>query len=191
MNSKIYGLLGHGKSIEIIEIFGYSSQGLPGVEVIGPGKFSRTLKEKIIFFTKLKKIKLPLKRYILCLDLTENSGERAQYQNLELPFLLLLWHLAGVLPMKRIDDCLAYGRISSNGKILIPAIGEQIKLALNNFGNEEEVPKIFGLSDAQCVERMYGGDGEPCQILPLEEIIPSLASSISTINDDLDRKSAH
>ncbi len=165
MNGKMYGLTDYKGQYQIVDIFGYATQGLPGIEIIGSGKCARSIKEKIIYFTRWHGVKLPLRRYILCLDGTELLPEKVSYTYLELPFLLILWHLAGVLPIQKMDDCLAFGRLSSDGSVCLPRDFRPIKLLLESFcAATGEKVKTFLDSSAE---------DWPGPILPLNEILIS------------------
>ncbi|MBI2519365.1 MAG: hypothetical protein HYV97_03065 [Bdellovibrio sp.] len=165
MNGKIYGLTEYKGQYQIVDIFAYATQGLPGIEIIGAGKLARSLKEKVIYFTRWHGIKLPLRRYIVCLDGTELLPEKVSYIYLELPFLLILWYLAGVLPIQRMDDCLAFGKLSSDGGVCLPDDVRPIQSLLTSFcaATGEEI-KTFLDQD---------NDDWPGPILPLSDILNS------------------
>lgn len=106
--------------IELYDLFSYSSQGLPGLEIVGLGTRARALKEKIIYLTKTLKLKIPLKRYVVCLDQELNKNVRDEF--FELPILILYWAMAGILPICELRDCLCSGRINSRGLISLPRL---------------------------------------------------------------------
>ncbi|HAZ14001.1 MAG: hypothetical protein A2X86_17315 [Bdellovibrionales bacterium GWA2_49_15] len=163
MNGKMYGLTEYKGQYQIVDIFAYATQGLPGIEIIGAGKLARSLKEKVIYFTRWHGVKLPMRRYIVCLDGTELLPERVSYIYLELPFLLILWYLAGVLPIQSMDDCLAFGKLSSDGGVCLPNDLRPIHSLLESFctATGEEV-KTFLDKDT---------DDWPGPILPLGDIL--------------------
>ena len=118
MHTYIKALYPHNQNLASIDLFGYATQGIPGIEVVGAGKYSRSLKEKIIFITKKFNKKPPLKRFVLCCnDLLEN-GE--SYRYIELPLLILYWSLANFIPIKNLEECLSSGFIELNGTIHQP-----------------------------------------------------------------------
>lgn len=103
-----------------ITLFAYATKGVPGLEVNGISKFSKNIKEKIIFITKQRNIKIPNLRYVLCIDMND-FDERlgwAQLKWLELPLLLTYWHLAGVIKIKKLDNCFCAGEIKVTGDII-------------------------------------------------------------------------
>lgn len=98
------------------KLFGYSTKGMPGVEVVGFGSYGRLLKEKIIYFTKSCGVKVSNRRYVICLE-SEDARELKtdHFQWFEIPALVLFWTLADVVPLQNIHDCFASGKIKANG----------------------------------------------------------------------------
>lgn len=102
-----------------VTLFGYSNQGIPGVEIIGLGNTGRLIKEKFIYLSKIRKLNIPSRRYVLCYEssLGEKKLTPEVIQWLELPLLILFWSLAEQIPILRLDDCLSSGRVLANGEI--------------------------------------------------------------------------
>ncbi|MFT6068408.1 MAG: hypothetical protein ACJAT2_000175 [Bacteriovoracaceae bacterium] len=128
MQSGVYRLKalypGHDKLGEL-EIFGYCSKGMPGVEIVGLGPLGRSIKEKLIFLSRQFGIKIPLKRYVLCIDLPVELKKEKSFEScrwLELPILILFWTLSGRLELENLDDCIAIGKIQVNGTIICPEL---------------------------------------------------------------------
>ena len=114
------------KTLKPITIFGHSSKSLPGLEIIGLSCQGRLLKEKIIYLTKARGLKIPLKRYVISTDhLLPNPA--ASFANLELPILILYWYLAELIPLNQLDNCLTMGSFDPSGNIYLPAISPKIK----------------------------------------------------------------
>lgn len=128
-----------------VDIFGYASNGIPGIEIVGVGKYSRTMKEKFIYLSRENKLKFPLKRFVLCVE-GEIEGKKfkeEEYRYLELPLLVMLWSLTGHLPLKQLEDCFASGKISIEGEVS----------ALNLTANEQyNLIELFKLSDEQTLK---------------------------------------
>lgn len=118
MRLKVF--LPSGSQGELYDLFSYSSQGLPGLEIVGLGTRSRALKEKIIYLTKSLKLKIPLKRYVICLD--QELSKIVHDDFFELPILVLYWSMAGILPISELRDCLCSGTINSRGIISLPRL---------------------------------------------------------------------
>lgn len=116
MEIKINAILKRGHSYHWVEVFGYSTKGQPGLEIVGLGSKGRPLKEKLIFISKKRKLKMPLKRYVLCVDGEE--VDKAYVDYLELPLILAYWSMAGILPLKRMDNCFSAARVSLEGEII-------------------------------------------------------------------------
>jgi len=110
------------KGPQLITLFGYSTKSLPGLEINGLGKYSKSIKEKIVFITRSRKIPIPLKRFVLNVELTDELGdlESSRVKWLELPLLLHYWYLAEVLPLTTLDQCFASGTLSPSGLIEEP-----------------------------------------------------------------------
>ena len=109
------------KSQEIIGLFGHSSKGIPGIEIIGLGKNGQKIKEKIIFYCKRQKIKLPLLRYCLCVELNHplKDYQEDALLDFEIPLLLLVCSLAKVVHCHRMENFISSGRINLYGQNLI------------------------------------------------------------------------
>ena len=57
--------------LKIVSIFGYSTKGIPGIEIKGIGSRGNLIKEKLVYLCRLNRIKMPLKRYVICIVITE------------------------------------------------------------------------------------------------------------------------
>lgn len=106
-----------------VEVFGYNSKSQPGLEINGLNGKGRLIKEKITFLSKKRKLKYPLKRFVLCV---EGDGlEKSQVEFLELPLLICFWSMAGFLPLKRLDNCFTAGKVSLDGDIYFKPLTEE------------------------------------------------------------------
>ena len=118
MENQIQSLIKIAGVIEKIHIFGYCSKGVPGLEVCGLRQQSRLIKEKLIFISKARGVKIPLRRYILCTtDLKGQKIDNREFAWLELPLLILFWNLSGVISIKNLENCLVSGQVSVNGHV--------------------------------------------------------------------------
>lgn len=102
-----------------MELFAYSSKGLPGIEILGVGKQGRLIKEKIMFYIKSWDLKIAAKKYVICLESSEIDLSQ-EYIWLELPALLLLLSLSSTLPLKNLEKVVTAGKIALNGNIVFP-----------------------------------------------------------------------
>ncbi len=120
MNLVMKGLIPLASEYHMVDIFGYSSHGLPGVEIIGLSKGSRLLKEKLIFVTRKNNIKLPLRRFVICIEgeIENKKFKDEEFRFLEAPILIMLWTLSGHLPLNKLDDCFSIGKINTEGELL-------------------------------------------------------------------------
>lgn len=105
---------------KFITVFGYSTKGVPGLEINGLGKFGKNLKEKIIYLNKIRRIKIPIRRIVISLDANDlDSGAGAsQLRWLELPALLAFWHLVGAIKVSTLEDCLCAGEVKVSGEVI-------------------------------------------------------------------------
>lgn len=106
------------QGVKFVTIFGYATKGVPSLEINGAGRLSRNIKEKVIFITRTRKLSIPLRRFVICVDLNEVSRQEEPYlKALEFPILLLYWYLSGLIPIRNLNDCLASGWLKANGEI--------------------------------------------------------------------------
>lgn len=158
MQTRMTGLYPWERTVRKADIFGYSSKSLPGIEIIGLGKIGKSIKEKLVYLSKSNGIKIPLKRYVLCVDRAASQGKETGIEEslrwLEFPLLVLFWSLSENLAIKRLDDCYASGRILVSGTVEIwnP--------------NVDEFLRSKKLIAPSCVEV----HGETC-LLPFERMI--------------------
>ncbi len=119
MQKMMKGLVPSGEKEIIVDLFGYTTRGIPGLEIVGMGKNSRQLKEKLIYLSRKQPEGLPLSRFVLCLDENEKCGQLkdVQLRWLELPFLILFWSLAGLIPLDKLENCFSTGTIGVTGQI--------------------------------------------------------------------------
>jgi hypothetical protein len=112
----------------ILPIFGYSSKGLPALEIKGPKKNVDVIREKIIYLVRAFKIPIPNRRFVLVLDhlnINEHFGKinlahpsfSQQLLYLELPFLILFFQLAGVINIHHLEQCLIGGQFNLAGRV--------------------------------------------------------------------------
>lgn len=118
METQIQSFYKSGQGVKFISLFGYATKGVPALEIHGVGKFSKNIKEKIIFLSRSRRLPIPLRRYVLCVDVNELSDQSCESLKwLEFPMLLLYWHMAGLVPISKLDDCLCSGWIRTNGEV--------------------------------------------------------------------------
>lgn len=131
-----------------VTLFGYSTKSVPGLEINGVGKYGKFIKEKIIFVTRTRNLPIPLKRFVLNVEITDELGdlESSSVKWLEYPLLLHYWFLAGFLPINKLDNCFAIGSLSPGGLIEEPNSShffyfcEEQKLHLISSMNEISTP---------------------------------------------------
>lgn len=173
MGTSLYGVIPYGKRLKMVEIFGYSTKGIPGLEIVGLKNLARPIREKFVYLGKTHRISCPLRRYVLCvesaLDTEKFTEEELRY--LEFPLLLLYWSLAGVVQIGNLNDCFASGRIDPHGVLRsfeypeealywLAARGERKPLRLL-APRELEVPEgLYKLPIEDVMEPLYRLDRE-------------------------------
>jgi hypothetical protein len=110
------------KGPQLITLFGYSTKSVPGLEINGLGKYGKAIKEKIVFVTRTRGLQIPLKRFVLNVEMSDDLGdlESSSVKWLEYPLLLHYWFLAGLLPITKLDNCFATGSLSPSGVVEEP-----------------------------------------------------------------------
>jgi hypothetical protein len=106
----------------LITLFGYATKSVPGLEINGIGKYGKSIKEKIVFVTRSRSLQIPLKRFVLNVEMSDDLGdlESSSVKWLEYPLLLHYWFLAGLLPISKLDNCLAIGSLNPSGVVEEP-----------------------------------------------------------------------
>ena len=133
MNTSIFALLPHHSKIKMVTLFGYTTKGIPGLEIVGLGNEGRKLKEKFIFICRDWGIQLPLRRFVLCFE-----GDYKQFQkdqslkSLELPLFILFLSLSQNLPISKLEDCLSFGEVRVDGQIIQAKIPKQYWAGLDH-----------------------------------------------------------
>ncbi len=116
MDQRIRGVIPFKNDFFMNDIFGYTTKGLPGLEIIGMGSRGRLIKEKFIYLARHHGSRMPMRRYVLCVE--ASSCLHAETRKwLEFPLLVLFWSLTGALSIKKLDDCFASGQVSVRGMI--------------------------------------------------------------------------
>mgnify|MGYP003999343929 CR=1 FL=1 len=110
------------KQLKVITLFGYCSKGVPGLQLVGVGKNSQYLKEKMVYLSRMQKIKFPLKRFVICLDNCTQEATLENIQWLEFPLLIMYWSLAGKIPIHCLSDCLTIGKVDLEGRVHQPSL---------------------------------------------------------------------
>ncbi|WPU65005.1 hypothetical protein [Peredibacter starrii] len=118
------------KGPSLVTLFGYATKSVPGLEINGLGKYGKSIKEKIVFVTRTRSLQIPLKRFVLNVEITDEMGdlETSSVKWLEYPLLLHYWFLAGLLPISKLDNCLAVGSLTPSGLIEEPLSSSVVSL---------------------------------------------------------------
>lgn len=174
MNMRTKSIFPFGGSHCVVDIFGYSSKGLPGIEIVGLGKYSRSLKEKFIYLSRERNLKFPLRRYVLCIEgeVELKKFKDEEYRYLELPLLVMLWSLTGHLPLERLEDCFASGKVSIEGVV------DPLRLSVLQ---QEQLTDIFGLEEEHSLRVIAPLNmvvDEKYYHLPVEGLFSSLAERL-------------
>jgi hypothetical protein len=142
-----------------VDIFGYSSNGIPGIEIVGVGRHARSMKEKFIYLSREKKLKFPLKRFVLCVegDIEGKKFKDEEYRFLELPLLMMLWSLTGHLPLQALEDCFASGKISIEGEVTTLPLTDNEQMSLIDLFKltEDQSLKVIAPDNTPVYEEYY------------------------------------
>ena len=162
MEMLIKGLTKYKNTYSTLNIFCYSTNGLPGLEIKIGSKNSRILKEKLVYITRKSNTQIPIKRYVICVEEGERALNKEEIKYLELPILILYWTMAKKLSFSRLDDCLCGGEISLEGNIKPICIrGEYL-----DYFNSVECTKIWKIISTKNQKECLG-----LLRLPVEEIL--------------------
>lgn len=168
-NMRTKSLYPYGGQLFETNIFGYSTKGIPGIEIVGMGRHSRAIKEKFVYISRQKQLKFPLRRYVLCVEgeLEGKKFKEEEFRYLELPLLIMLWSLTGNLPVESLEDCFSVGKVSVEGEIKTLNLISLTNYIEDMFSleNHQKI-KIIAPKDSQVSESFYH--------LPLEEIWDSV-----------------
>jgi len=174
VNTAIYAIYPNLDRYFLVNIFGYSSKGIPGLEIVGLGRQGRLIKEKLIYLSRIYRLQLPLKRYVICVEddcqIKDSLMDNCSW--LELPMLILFWSLANFIPIKKLDDCVASGRISISGKVEILKLKQQTYLKMLE-------QKII---DCKYIAPRESNASEDLFILPIEEIFTGKGGMSFSLN---------
>lgn len=131
------------EGLKFVTIFGYCSRSIPSLEINGVGKFSKNIKEKLIFVTKARRLVIPQRRFVICVEMDElNSKTSHMYKWLEFPLLLMYWYLSGLIPISHLDDCLSSGLVMSHGEIVIPAQNKELPMLAKQEFESQNIDSI-------------------------------------------------
>ncbi len=119
MQTEIKTYLETPSGITYLSIFGYANRGVPGLEINGAGRLSKNIKEKVIYLSKSLSLKTQAKRFVICVDINDvgSNIDKGELKFLEFPILLMFWYLSGIIPIKKLDNCLARGWFNVRGEI--------------------------------------------------------------------------
>ncbi len=154
LGTKLKSYISVGTKFIEVDIYGYSSRSVPGLDIIGIGSKGKLIREKITFITNrhIKK-KRALKRYAISIE-SEIAEEKLKLhaRDLEFPILILYWSLAGILPIKNLDKIWTTGFLSVDFDITLNHLNEMKKdesiLSLVNekiFVHPREVENDFSM----------------------------------------------
>lgn len=141
------------KGPSLVTLFGYATKSVPGLEINGLGKYGKAIKEKIVFVTRSRGLQIPLKRFVLNVDITDDLGdlESSSVKWLEYPLLLHYWFLAGLLPISKLDNCLAIGSLTPSGEVMEPIDNMVVDLC------DENNLHLISSGDIECPNGVIDG----------------------------------
>ena len=125
VNPRLLGLIPRHQNQQVLGLYAYASNGLPGLEILGlPAAQGKCLKEKVVYLGRELGLTFPPKRYMISVEGRESvtRQERDGLKYLELPIIFLFWTMTGYLNLRRPQDCLISGHVGLDGKIHPPPI---------------------------------------------------------------------
>ncbi len=171
MESRLTAIIPAKVSFRAWPLFAYSTKGMPGLEIVGLGKNGRFFKEKLIYLSRFYRLRIPHRRYVLCVESSDTCSP--QYAYLELPLAILFWHLAGIVPMRKLEDCCCGGMIGLDGRITHLDYSD---LKLNQFIDQFLDGQKIISSGASALSFNQSH-------LPIEEILHYLSPENKTLGD--------
>lgn len=167
MEIRMHGVYMVGKHKALIDLFGYCGKGLPGIEIKGPKKGLEQVKEKFIYLSRNRNLKIPLKKITLCVESKafDDTPKGAHYALLELPLLLLFWNLCEFISIHNLQNCLSGGLISINGLI------QSISIQNQEYQELSKKDLVLILSEKQQPQNTQEFE---IPILPLEAILKDI-----------------
>ncbi len=115
---RMVGVVPSREGVKFMYLFGYSTRGIPGLEIVGMGMRARTVKEKLMFISRQQEGSLPLNRFVLGIDPVLKIQKDDDLNYLELPLLILYWSLLGWIPLKSLENCFSSGRVLPGGALI-------------------------------------------------------------------------
>lgn len=158
METQIKSFYKTPQGMKFVTIFGYTSRAIPSLEINGVGKLSKNIKEKLIFVTRTRKLTIPQKRFVICVEMNEIDDRHSQYLKwLEFPLLLMFWYLSGLLPISRLSDCLTSGMVNSNGEVIHLETPENFSSLVSDHFPSERIKnmKYIGNSASKVTQFWY------------------------------------
>jgi hypothetical protein len=156
-----------------VDIYGYSSRSVPGLDIIGLGGRGKLIREKINFITnRYVPKKKSLKKYVISVEADYPEEKlKVNSNDLEFPILILYWAMAAIIPIKNLDRCWASGKVNVDFEVISPLI-EKVRTLNHNFNwNHEKIlicteqnrSPEFGniLVWEDLLTRVYKNNGQP------------------------------
>ena len=143
MQSEIQTYIRTKTGYKLLTIFGYTTTSVPSIEIIGLGGMGRIIKEKIIYLSRVRGIKIKPLKYIISLEMNRELTN-VSVEELELPILLVFWHLSGVLSISSLHDCLCSGQVRIDGKIIQTNLDED---KIGEFSSVSQLDHLKHISE--------------------------------------------
>ncbi|MAW07486.1 MAG: hypothetical protein CME61_04305 [Halobacteriovoraceae bacterium] len=140
MENQLHSAIEHRGKIFALKVYGYATRGIPGVEIVGLGNEGRTLKEKIIFLIKSKRLGISRKRIIISVDFNERPIGKLSASELEIPIFILFLSLNGNLKLKNLSDCFCAGTLKIPFGLDENFYNDNLKRFLMKIGQDKDRP---------------------------------------------------
>jgi hypothetical protein len=143
---RVNSILPVGQKYKVVSLFGYRTNGVPGIEIKGLPNNQNIVREKLVYLSKMFGVKVPVRRFHLCIDLPKEilrmKKDAIEDRFFDLPLLLLYWSLAEVVKIQELEYVFSLGKISTDGRIIIPEISETYLKSLDGVIREKACRSI-------------------------------------------------
>jgi len=124
MAFKLKSYLLVGTRLVSVDVYGYATRSIPGIDIVGLGSRGKLIREKINFITNQYKIKRrEAKRYVISVECEVGEDKlKNLYSDLEFPILILYWSMASIISLKNLDKCWSTGSVNVDFEIKCPLL---------------------------------------------------------------------
>lgn len=132
METRTQSYLIQKNQTRLINLFGYTSKSVPGLEIHGLGRQGVLVREKLLYLTRKHRFPLPCLRFSISVETPYLSPSRdwEVMAPLEFPLLLLFWTLSHNLKLTKPEQCLSAAVLAPDGTVTFgpkPQVSDKIR----------------------------------------------------------------